>query len=440
MTLLDRAALIADLRDRVFAPAARGAGSARLLGAEVELIPVEAATGRRCPIEPAEPGDDAAPATLPFLRRYGAALGWVESVTGKGSSCFTLPEGTLSFEPGGQLEFSSAPASSGRALLAALHEVVPPLRAAAAADGIVLLATGIDPFNDLRHAPLLIQAPRYVRMAAYLARIGTAGARMMRQTAAFQLSVDLGESTWARWRVLNALTPYLTAIFANSAVYDGARSGGVSARADAWRSLDPLRTGLPCSAEQPLETYLDFALAAPAILLPEVDGGPVPFAVWLERGVRQEAWEEHLSTLFPEIRPGGRFEVRSLDAIEPEWYAAPLVLVAGIAYQRTALREAALLLGEPDLALLARAGRTGLHDPSIARTANALVEIAIRGAQALTDVSDGPYFSEDDLARANLFFDRYTRRGRSPADNGTLRSPAGACERNHLGAGTRELG
>ncbi len=417
MTLFDRGVLTADLRDRVFAPLVRGAGAARLLGAEVELIPVEAATGRRCPIQPAEPGDDAAPATLPFLRRYGAALGWNESVTDKGSPCFTLPEGTLTFEPGGQLEFSSAPASSARALLGALHEVVPPLRAAAAAAGIVLLATGIDPFNDLRHAPLLIQAPRYLRMADYLARIGAAGARMMRQTAAFQLSVDLGESTWLRWRVLNALAPYLTGIFANSAVYNGAPAGGVSARAEAWRSLDPLRTGLPYGAERPLETYLDFALAAPAILLPQVGGSAAPFSVWLERGVGRDAWEEHLSTLFPEIRPGGRFEVRSPDAIEPEWYAAPLVLVAGIAYEPTALHEAALLLGEPDLALLGRAGRIGLHDPSTATTANSLVDIALRGAQALGDVPDGPYFSEDDLARANLFFDRYTRRGRAPADD-----------------------
>ena len=44
----------------------------RRLGAEVEFIPVEAHTGRRCPIE-----DEGVTSTLPFLRRYGGRQGWV---------------------------------------------------------------------------------------------------------------------------------------------------------------------------------------------------------------------------------------------------------------------------------------------------------------------------------------------------------------------------
>ena len=71
-----------------------------------------------------------------------------------------------------------------------------PLRAAAANEGIELLALGLDPFNPAEAAPLLLHTPRYARMADYLAAIGPAGARMMRQTAAFQVSLDLDDEPW----------------------------------------------------------------------------------------------------------------------------------------------------------------------------------------------------------------------------------------------------
>ena len=50
--------------------------------------------------------------------------------------------------------------------------VVLPLRAAAAGEGIDLLAVGIDPLNTAERAPLLIHAKRYQRMAEYLGRLG----------------------------------------------------------------------------------------------------------------------------------------------------------------------------------------------------------------------------------------------------------------------------
>jgi glutamate--cysteine ligase len=98
--------------------------------------------------------------------------------------------------------------------------------------------------------------------------------------------------------------------------------------------------------------------------------------------------------------------------VPPRWYAAPIALAVGITYDSRALRAAADLLGVPDLGLLDRAGRAGLRDPALARTAADLVQIAIEGCEGL-----GPaYFNPADLEQARAFFDCYTRRGRSPAD------------------------
>jgi len=277
-----------------------------------------------------------------------------------------------------------------------------------------LLAVGIDPLNSLAGAPLLIHAKRYERMAEYLGRRGMAGARMMRQTAAFQVSLDFDDEPWLRWQVLNAAAPYILAIFANSPIYARKRTGHQSARAHVWRTLDPARTGIPYDRQNPVGAYLDFALAAPAILFPMVEGEHRPFSEWLARAnPTLEEWHDHLSTLFPEVRPRGHLELRSADAIAPHWYAAPLALTAGILYDPAALRATADLLGTPDLGLLCSAGRLGLHDPAVARTAADLFEVALQGCQEL-----GPrYFHPADLEQATAFFDRYTRRSRSPADD-----------------------
>ena len=402
--------LKADLAERVFSSSAAATRAPRRLGAEVELIPVEAATGRRCGID-----SEGTLSTLPFLRTYGSKQSWRESLTQKGTPCFTLPSGgTLTFEPGGQLEYSSPPFRSASALLAVLRGVILPLRAAAAGAGIDLLAVGLDPYNSEQEAPMLLQARRYERMAEYLARRGPAGARMMRQTAAFQISVDFDDEPWLRWRVLNAAAPFFVAIFANSPIYAGERTGHQSSRADVWRTLDPARTGLPYHEDSPVQAYLDFALDAPAILLPAIEGEPRTFGEGLVRASPTlEEWQEHLTTLFPEVRPRGHLELRSADAISPDWYAAPLALAAGILYDSRALRAAADLLPAPDLGLLERAGRLGVHDDKIASTSTDLFELALSGCAGL-----GPtYFHPSDLEQARAYFDRYTRRGRAPADD-----------------------
>jgi glutamate--cysteine ligase len=402
-------ALAGDLAERVFAAPPRASLTPRRVGAEVELIPVEASTGRRAAIE------EGAVATLPFLRRFGGRSGWRETRTAKDTPCFELPGGgALTFEPGGQLEYSSPPCPSPSLLLNLLRGTIVPLRAAAASEGIDLLTVGLDPGNPLEGAPLLLRNRRYDRMAEYLASVSPHGGRMMRQTAAFQIGLDLDDEPWLRWRVLNAATPFVTAIFANSPLYDGEATGHRSTRAAVWRAVDPGRTGLPWGEDDPVGAYLDFALSAPAMLFPTIGGEYRSFGDWLRRAEPSpDEWSEHLSTLFPEVRPRGHFELRSCDALPPRWYAAPLALAVGITYDPGAMRAATALLGPPDPTLLERAGRLGLADPLIGPLAIDLVDIALRGC---ADLGPG-YFHPADLEQARVFFDCYTRRARSPADD-----------------------
>lgn len=407
------AALGADLERRVFAPTE---ADARRIGVEVELIPVELDTRRVVP-----PDADAPVSTLRLLRHFARASGWRESVSSKGAIGFDLPDGGhVGFEPGGQIEYATPPCETAAGLLHKLRETLLPVHQLARRTGIDLMSVGIDPINALPDVPLQLVTDRYCLMAEYFGRIGPAGGRMMRQTAAFQITLDTGDRPLARWKLLNALAPYFTAIFANSPIYARRPTGHQSYRAHGWRCLDPARTGLAYGDGTP-SAYLEFALRAPDMMRRTRDGTYLPFIGWLaQERVTWDDWHTHLSTLFPEVRPRGTFELRALDALDPDWYAAPIVLATGLVYHEPTAAAAQELLGEPDSSLLGRAATAGLHDPKLANVAAELARLGIAGCAAL-----GPHYCHvGDFEQARTFFERYTFKGRAPADEAPRAIPS----------------
>jgi glutamate--cysteine ligase len=370
----------AELRDFVarhaFAPPSPR-GTERL-GAEIEFVAVSESTGRVALLEAPDE-----PSVLGAARSAGRRHGWTEGRSTKGAPWFRLPSGgRVTFEPGGQVEYASPPCSTATQLLDDLGATASTLRDAYGERGIRLLDCGLDPANGPDQAPLQVRAPRYRRMDAYFAGIGPAGARMMRQTASLQLAVDLGAGALARWRLLNALAPVLTAVFANSRRYAGKDTGFVSYRAETWRRADPLRTGVLPGLD-PVDEYVDFALRAPAILLGGDDEPARPFEAWIDAADGTAQWAKHLGTLFPEVRPRGYFEVRSIDAVPEAQWPAAVALLFGLTYDPAASCEAAEIVGDPDPHLLERAGRLGLADPTLSRTARELAAAAVSGCQRL---------------------------------------------------------
>jgi glutamate--cysteine ligase len=404
---IPHAELEADLRELAFRLGR--ARPPRRIGAEVELIPVSADARLPVPIQ-----SDAGLSTLPLLRRHAARHCWREEPSPYGVPKFVLPDGgVVSYEPGGQIELSAPASRSLDGLLSSLRNAVLPLRDLCRDEGVDLLSVGIEPNGSVDDLPLQLPGRRYVRLTAFMEAMGTGGTRMMRQTAAFQTSLDWGPCPLDTWCLLNTAAPCIVAIFASSPVHLGAPTGDRSFRARVWRELDGGRTGLfPCGPD-PVAEYLAFALRAPAILLGEGDAWP-SFAERNARGLATLGdWHTHLTTLFPEIRPKGFVEVRSPDAVAPEWYAAPLVLLAGMTYDPPAARAAADLLGAPSADRLARAGRDGLADAEIGPMARDLFQIAFEGAERL----GARFVSGSALDEARAFFDSYTRLGRSPADD-----------------------
>ena len=392
-----------DTREHLFALDC-GTAEDRRIGAEVEVLLVDATTRAPAPLE----------RSLEVVRRVAARHSWTESRSLKAAmSEFRTPHaGRITFEPGGQLEYSAPPSLALSELARDLHTTIADLSAALADDGIATASLGIDPLTPVEQTTLQLHAERYRRMDRHFNTIGKFGARMMRQTASMQICLDVGDDPYARFALLEALSPYVIAIFANSPIYGGKATGHMSYRAHAWRTLDPSRTGLILEEADPAVAYTHFALGARTILTGSEHEAARPFGEQLAAGrCRVGDWTTHLTTLFPEVRPRSYFELRSCDALAPEWFVAPLAFIAGLVYHTPSAREALDVLGAPDPGLLAVAGRCGLADPKLASRARDLWRLAREGCVALGDA----FIAGHDIEQVDEYVRRYTARGRSPA-------------------------
>lgn len=374
------------------------------LGAEIELLGHHAAGS----VVPAQ-----AAALEPLIR-------------GPHLSRISARDAMISFEPGAQLEFSTAPQPG----LAALVGCVSAIAAAAIAAGrerdIRFIASGTDPLAGRTAWPLAVDTPRYRVMQAHFDALGPKGRCMMRQTAALQVCVETSPSTAAdTWLVLNHAGPALTALFANSPVCAGRRSGEASARTGIWLEADMTRTGfdgLQVDARDPVDAYLPFAMHALAMPLPR-DGRMLPgpasvgFGDWIDSdaGVDDADVEHHLSTLFPPVRPrGDYFEVRYLDALPLRFAVVALITVAVLAHDDGARAAARESLGHtpPDSEAWRRAARYGVRDRAVVEQALLLLDIVIEALRRR------PTAGTPGAARVVLEYrERFPESGRCPGDD-----------------------
>ncbi|MFU8840109.1 MAG: glutamate-cysteine ligase family protein [Nitriliruptoraceae bacterium] len=417
---LDAAALRAQVER-----ATTGAHGAAGLGVEVELLPFATTPAlRRLPISTGD-GTLARLAAVPSVH---ASLGPDARLEEDGWWAGGADGARITFEPGGQLEISSCyRPRPAEALASADHATA--VLAAALAPHARLVAVGIDRWTP-GTVPQQRTAPRYPAMGHYLAERGPAGRTMMRDTAALQLNLDLsdGQEARARWSVTNLLAPVATATFATSPSADGRIR---SLRSRAWQQLDPSRTGFVAD-DDPGASLADqlerFALEADVLLVIRPDGSVLPgrpgwrFGDWLANGDPRLGWPTaadlavHLTTLFPEVRPRGYLEIRSIDAVPARWRHVPAVLYLGATYDpraRDRILEVLSRRAEGPLQQLQHAAVVGVSDPSWCALAVEVWSFALEGAARLPDGALG----HDDLRNAERFLDRFTLRGRTPGDD-----------------------
>lgn len=323
----------------------------------------------------------------------------------------------VTFEPGGQLELSSAAAPDLSSVCRDLAADLAVARAAVASSGLRLLAQGTDP----RRAPRLqTLGPRYDAMRTYFAAGGDAGEAMMTSTAAVQICLDAGVDdvdVTRRWRLAYSLLPVLLATFANSPWRLGRPTGLRSSRYAIWSAIDRTRTAVPLG-DDPVEAWASYALAARVMLVrterePWIADPGCTFEDWVRGRTELPAPTEadlayHLTTLFPPVRPRGWFELRFLDALpDGLWQVAVAVTTALL--EDAAVGDAAAEVGCSVAGLTPMAMRDAVGDRRLQRAAERCLDLA-------TDAL--PRLGAADLVPAvSAFRERYTARGRCPADD-----------------------
>lgn len=374
------------------------------LGLEVELAAVDPSTGISRPYD--GPSGIAA-----LLTAIAADQDWQDSREAGALIGLKRPDGaTLTLEPGGAVEYSSAPGDDLVGLIERTREDLSAFAAVADSQDTALLAAGALPFNRLEAARWMPKA-RYAIMRAYFASLGPPAAlawRMMTQTLSVQVSFDyLSEADLAeKMTAATVAAPIATALFANSPIEEGRVVEALSRRGQIWLATDPQRCGfVPPATRRPmsLDAYIDWALEVPMMFRVR-EGEHIAmhgkrFSAALREGFgdgeRPDArdWGHQISGIFTDVRLKNVVEVRAMDGQAWENIPAVAAFWTGLLYHPPSRDAAWQLLGGIDLderqRSLAESVVNGLDATLDGRPlltiARALLDLAEAGLQARVD-------------------------------------------------------
>jgi glutamate--cysteine ligase len=261
--------------------------------------------------------------------------------------------GAISLEPGGQFELSGAPLATIHQTCREVNSHLAQVRECAEPLGIGFLGVGFSPKWTLAETPRMPKS-RYAIMTRYMPTVGGHGLDMMYRTCTIQANLDFSDEAdmVRKMRVGLALQPVVTALFANSPFAEGRPNGYQSFRSAVWLDTDAHRTGmLPLAFEDGFgfERYVDWALGVPMYFVKrgktyhDVAGSSFRALVAGELaklpGERATVsdWDNHLTTIFTEVRLKQFLEMRGADGGSGRLICAVPAFWVGLLYDSVSL-------------------------------------------------------------------------------------------------------
>lgn len=344
--------------------------------------------------------------------------------------------GSVTLEPGGQLELSGAPLATIHDTCREVNAHLREVRAVAEELGQGYLGLGFAPSWGLADAPHMPKG-RYELMRDYMPTRGQRGLDMMYLSCTVQVNLDFAseQDMVDKLRLSLALQPIATALFANSPLRGNKLTGNLSERSLVWLDTDPDRTGmLPFAFEDGFgfERYVDFALDVPMYFVIR-DGNYInvmgeSFRDFLDGRLpalpgekpTERDWENHLTTLFPEARVKRFIEMRGADSGPWQSLCALPALWVGLLYDPATLQKGLDMVADwtadERLALRRQAPVTGLktkfRDRTVLDLARDVVALAEQGLAARAR-GDGSGSDERGFLAP---LQKTVRDGKTPAD------------------------
>lgn len=347
----------------------------------------------------------------------------------------------ITFEPGGQIEHSSPAYDCLAGVVKRVNEVQADLDVSLAENAqIKLRGIGTNPYMGAEEIKLQVHKQRYKAMDQYFSLIGPWGRLMMRETCSIQVCLDYGidERTLAKRFFAAQLTaPFARAIFAYSPYLGGKLSDFDCIRSRAWNNIDPSRTGVQnqtltefandpldfdLSKQKCVEAYLSFLMKSNVAFVPgagyRIPSSSTTFSEWIESDIfsvspRHADLVHQLTMLFPEVRPKGFFEIRSVDSQDRVWQFVPACFYSGILYDDDALDKSLdlLLPCASNIDWWFECSEYGLQHQKMANIASELMLIALEGYNRLPLC-----YREGGIERSmGAFAENFTLTGKTPA-------------------------
>jgi len=252
---------------------------------------------------------------------------------------------SITLEPGNQIELSGAPLNSLHLNCSESYEFLNELKKACKEFDLKMMSTSFDPFSKLENIPKTPKQ-RYEVMTYEMPKNGKLSLEMMYQTCGTQINLDyISEKDFTnKFKLSSFLTPLSIAIFANSPIKEKKINGYFSYRSHVWQNTS--RGGLPKSflEDMNFEKYVDMAINMPLLFIykngdhlkPEgknfkdfMDG---KLDVIQNEKPNIKDFENHLATIFNEIRLKKYIEIRSLDTCEWDCHCGGPAFYTGLLY------------------------------------------------------------------------------------------------------------
>jgi len=311
---------------------------------------------------------------------------------------------TITLEPGGQIELSGAPLDTIHQTCAEVNRHLSLLRRVSISRNVGFIGMGFHPtarWEDMPGVP----KNRYAVMEPYMRKQGTRGLDMMKRTATVQANLDYESEAdmVASFSTALAISPVVAALFVNSPFKEGKHSGVLSERLLCWADTDPDRCGYPAVVFEKgfgYERWVEWVLDVPMYFVrrdgTHHDFAGASFREFLARGLDGHRatlrdFQDHLTTVFTEVRLKQYLEVRGADCGPWSRICALPALWKGILYDRAARESAWALMEHPNALELDRlqldVARHGFNaryrGQSVLDLARRLVDISSSGLELI---------------------------------------------------------
>jgi glutamate--cysteine ligase len=386
------------------------------IGTEHEKFAYDRETLQRLPYD----GKPGIRLLLEGMQRFG----W-EPIVEKGNVIALRDSGggSITLEPGGQVELSGALLENIHQTCGEVHTHLDQVRAVCDEIGASVVGLGFDPKwrrDDISWMP----KGRYGIMREYMPKKGNLGIDMMIRTCTVQVNLDFAsEADMVRkMRVGVALQPVATALFANSPFTEGKPNGFLSFRSHTWTDTDPDRCGmLPFIFDDGFgfERWVDYVLDVPMYFVyrdgvyEDVSGRSFrDFMDGKLKGFEGERpgmddWVDQMTMPFPEVRLKQFIEMRGTDGGPWARLCALPALWVGLLYDDAALDAAWDLCKDWTVEEMAamrdtvpqRALKTPFRTGTVQDLAKRMVAIATEGLKRRAipdraDLDESPYLDE----------------------------------------------